>query len=292
MKKHLLTLIAVFTYSSYVAQTYSWAKTVIDNTTGTTILPNGDVITLGRNSSNNFISKINKNGQLIWTKTFATGNTSVNLTSDNNNNIYLSGIIFSQNTPCDLEPGIGITTYSATGNSLLIEKLDSAGNKIWINTYPLSSYSSISPPNITVSQTSGKVAIAGQFYGNIDFDPLSAAGLVTSSVSYVDRYIVVLNNNGIHQVSNSITYGGRTGWFACKFDNNDMLILGGQDHANGKRFCVAKYDGNLIQQWYYTGTSTPANGANVGGNITDLTINTDNSVVAIGEDSLKTTVVK
>ncbi|MCU0431121.1 MAG: T9SS type A sorting domain-containing protein [Cytophagaceae bacterium] len=254
MKKILLQLYLIATLAlSLSAQQLQWVKTLEDKISCSTLLPNGDVMALGNNSSGLFLTKIDSLGNVRWTKNFATSNANVNIASDENYNIYLCGNIISQSGSIDLDPGTGQSNYLFTGNSLFILKADTSGSAAWIKTYPRGSYTLLNQPSIAVSNSTGKIAVSGNFYSAIDFNPAVSSSGEYVSGSYGNRFVVLLDGNGNYINSavpgiGSIDY---TGSLSTLFGPSDAIYIGGYTYYNGSRFAVTKFNDQLQSLWTY-----------------------------------------
>ncbi len=135
-----------------------------------------------------FISKIDKNGNLIWLKIY--GSTLSEYPSilklDNSGNIYLAGT-----APTILDFDLGSGVAKLTYNSDFLLKLDKDGN-----------YSSLKPLtglhiNDLCFDNSNNIYLAGYFYGNnVDLDPSSSEKLASSNAGSNDIFITKLNAVG------------------------------------------------------------------------------------------------
>ena len=139
-----------------------------------------------------FIQKLDSAGNLLWVKQM--GETSddeaYSITTDASGNVYTTG--YFEGT-VDFDPGTG-TTYltSAGGQDIFIQKLDSAGNLLWVKQMRGASYElGIS---ITID-TSSNVYTTGDFMGTVDFDPGAGTAYLTSAGS-MDIFIQKLDTAG------------------------------------------------------------------------------------------------
>jgi len=139
-----------------------------------------------------FIQKLNSAGNLLWVKQIG-GNVDdfgYSITTDAVGNVYTTGCFEGT---VDFDPGAGITNLTSNGNcDIFIQKLDSAGNLLWVvqrgGTYWDYGYS------ITID-TSGNVYTTGCFQGTVAFGPGAGTIYLTSAGSR-DIYIQKLNSAG------------------------------------------------------------------------------------------------
>jgi len=134
-----------------------------------------------------YIMKSDPNGNLLWAKNFNADNivfiTSLSL--DSLNNIYVAGSVTGN---ADLDPGLGTFTVNASGQSIFVVKLNSAGNFMWAKVVD-----DISIRNM-YSDRSGNTYLTGSFTGTRDFDPSLTS--YTLSASARNSYLLKLNSSG------------------------------------------------------------------------------------------------
>lgn len=135
-----------------------------------------------------FVSKLDKNGNFVYAKSFQGGQSfGQALAIDSSNNLYISGYCSG---PTDLDPGPG--QFIANSFNLYTVKLDENGNFVWAAPYPLVSGPGISSVYIDIKVDIMKnVYFTGIFSGTVDFDPTAGTYLVTDTTTYpgADTYI-------------------------------------------------------------------------------------------------------
>lgn len=146
-----------------------------------------------------FLLKLDINGNFVWAR--AIGGTGLSrgesVSCDKNNNIFITGYF---DGTVDFDPGSGVTNITAQNTDCFIEKLDDAGNYVWVKV--LSGHLN-SSESIYVDDYSN-VYTTGSFSGNIDFDP----GPGTQSyISQGNRDIFILKFDSIGNYLSVITYG-------------------------------------------------------------------------------------
>ena len=137
-----------------------------------------------------FVLKLNSDGEFVWVKTMegnaaAYGSVANDIKIDSNNDLVLTGNYYGT---VDFDPGID--TVNSGSGGIFIQKLDTAGNYIWVKTINATSSESIS------CDTFGNVAIVGWQLGTADFDPGAGVLSYSSVTSYPDAYSLKLDQNG------------------------------------------------------------------------------------------------
>lgn len=127
---------------------------------------------------------------LTWAK--KTGGTTADvgnsITTDSNGNIYTTGIFTGT---VDFDPNAGVTNISSIGgNNVFIQKLDNAGNLLWVKTIEAYSVS-----KSLAIDNSGNVLITGYFALTADFDPSANTFNLTANGG-VDIFVLKLNASG------------------------------------------------------------------------------------------------
>jgi hypothetical protein len=140
-----------------------------------------------------FITKLDAAGNLIWTKQI--GGTlqdeSRAIAIDPLGNLYITGLF--QDT-IDFDPGPGNYELIAAEADVFICKLDSDGNFIWAKQFKATEFGSNYGLSIKVDEI-GSIFTAGQFGGELDFDPgAGVTNLVSEGAS--DGFISKLDSNG------------------------------------------------------------------------------------------------
>lgn len=175
----------------------------------------------------NFISKLNANGNFIWAKKFG-GNYFDGAISalDYAGNIYSTGYFCGT---ADFDPGINNTIYSFHGDSyflysdIFINKLDSDGNFEWAK--HLGGYGS-NIGNSIVTDNYGNVYIAGtlqntfNFYSDSNISPLVSLGIY-------DAFICKYDTNGNFQWVKKIGGIGHDEILDLKLDEDNNLYFTG-----------------------------------------------------------------
>ncbi|MFN5985068.1 MAG: T9SS type A sorting domain-containing protein [Fluviicola sp.] len=259
--------------------TYQWMTSQGGVVTSMCILSNQDVIQVTNESGACQLKKVNQMGQVLWTKSFGTESTFTNIACDQNDNLYLTGVIYGTSGSCDLDPGNNTINYTISSNALFVQKLDNEANTIWQRTYENfyfnPSFSSL--PNIAINNNNGNVALVGGFIGALNLDPSTSVGSLLNPEFFTDPFIGIFNSTGTCLASYSEDIGGNAAFTCCQFDTNENLIVGGFKYSNGSTITIESFDPSLTRLWTHSGTVTA-----VAGKVRDLKITANNEIVYCG----------
>lgn len=252
--KNAFLIILLIGYSFRIAAqdvTFDWAKTFgnVADDYGVSIVADsaGNVYTLGSflyttdfdpgpgvavaYTGGIFITKHDKNGNIIWVKSVnseAIPNNNLSIALDKNGNIYYGGI-FSGTPDFDPGPGIFNISSSVNGQSAFVSKLDANGNFLWAIKIDNASVASIAV------DASGNVYSTGSFEAVADFDPGPGVFNLTEK-SY----------NGLD--------GGNRDIFVLKLDDNGNFVwakqMGGTSSDEGTDITVDP-GGNVVLTGYF-----------------------------------------
>ena len=167
--------------------------------------PGAGIFNIGASSASSccFVTKLDLNGNYVWTKATEGGSFSPNIymTLDNIGNIFVTGGFVGIT---DFDPGTAaykLTSTSIVSTNIFIFKLTASGDFGWAKMM-------LGGPGFGASITTdntGNVYSTGKFAGTVDFDP----GTDTHELAYTgtaDIYISILKNNG--DFINAIKLGG------------------------------------------------------------------------------------
>ncbi len=197
---------------------------------------NSNQILVSNGNKDGFIAKLTNDGSLIWVKQIGgTGDDSFNkIKIDNENNLILSG---SYNGLADLnpDPNIDSILFSVLNFDCFIEKIDTAGQLIWLKTYinnngnytpTLGSNSLIFIYDIEIDNNNN-IILVGNVNDTIDFD------FSTNTALSVDinknAFIHKISSNGHHIWSER--FGGdeyNEWWASVAIDSLNNIYSFGQ----------------------------------------------------------------
>ncbi len=174
-----------------------------------------------------YIMSIDAAGNFNWAKTAGgqAGEIANSVSSDDNGNIYSTGIFFGT---VDFDPSA--MTYNMTSlgyGDIFILKLDEAGNFSWVKQIggPNSATQSDNGYSIAVSENNN-LFITGQFSSTVDFDP--GPGVYNITASYGSGFICKLDSSGAFQYANYFAGGdGGIGYSIAVDANESSYITGG-----------------------------------------------------------------
>lgn len=232
-----------------------------------------------------FLTKINKDGQIIWSKAFIGdgGNSTNAITKDINGYLYLTGY-YSQELYFD-----NVQLYGPTARSdLFVVKLNADGKVIWAKS---TKGNANNYGNSITSDNNGHLYLTGFMWDSVYFD--SHLLVSTNSLGLLQVYVTKINAS-----TGEFLWaigGGGSGWSegtSVEVDNNGDVVLGGwyrNDLYFGNDFLtnggndngpddifIAKFDSNGSLKWLITTR------CNLYSTCNDLTINTDNDIFLTG----------
>lgn len=145
---------------------------------------------------NNYILKLDTNGDLVWAKQIGENQFEdfylTDLINDESGNLFISGHFSGT---YDLDPGpdvVNLTTLFANSFEYFLLKLDSVGEFVWVKQYR-GAYQDVIT-TLTIDQ-SNNLLITGSYGGTVDFDFGPDTYELTSSFS-INAYTLKLNLDG------------------------------------------------------------------------------------------------
>lgn len=170
-----------------------------------------------------FLQKLAPNGDLIWVKTIGgnIGDYGLSISVDGLGNIYTTG---GFEGTVDFDPNTGIYPLVAAGSiDIFIQKLDAAGNLLWVkNMGGTEQDLGLS----LVIDHSGNVFTTGYFQETVDFDPNPGTKLLTA-MGVKDIFLQKLDTNGNLIWVTSVGATGADGGYALATDPSGNLYSTG-----------------------------------------------------------------
>ena len=157
-----------------------------------------DLISAG--STDVFVSKLDASGNFLWAKAIggSGGDGGNSITTDAAGNVYITGYF---NATADFDPGT--ETFNLTSeddNDIFISKLDASGNFLWAGAI---GGASNDMGNSITTDSAGNVYTTGYFRGAIDFDIQAGTFILPSSGGSQDIFVCKLGSftTGIYEPS-------------------------------------------------------------------------------------------
>jgi hypothetical protein len=152
----------------------------------------GTVILTTAGNADAFVSKLNADGNYVWSKQL--GGTAMDrgfsVAVDNSGNVHTTGFFSGTG---DFDPGTGSYPLVPSGNpDTYISKLDASGNFVWAKTFE--SVVAVIGRSIALDDK-GSVYTTGDFAGQVDFDPGTGTFNLTTPGDY-DAFISKLDASG------------------------------------------------------------------------------------------------
>lgn len=211
-----------------------------------------------------FVAKYDCNGTLVWAHTFGNINRSyaTAIELDGNGHLYLTGQVHSSTFP-NYELYFMDTVITDTIFDLFLAKLDTSGNRIWLNIAGPGGAQLNSRPYTMDIDPHGKINIlifanSGELYNglNIQTGNYTIKYDTTGNVINVRYLSPELYNYTI--VNYDIEYDSFGNWYMATFFFQDTITIGGQqiirnvNLAGGSQFDLLfiKLDSMNKTQWY------------------------------------------
>jgi hypothetical protein len=250
-----------------------------------------------------FITKLDKNDNLIWVKIIGTTGDNEfvrNMAVDANGNVIVTGIFRED---MDFDPGAGTFTMSngttpSDFKSLFMLKLDANGDFLWAKNFQANTTGGLI---VTVDDmnidTQNNILLSGYFRGTLDFDPNSGSMIETSTfdiayflkISSSGNYVLHKKHSMSSLTSTTNLLGsnvfGRSG--VTDASGNIYSLWTFKDNFGTPNQCTAlsKFNSTGTLLWAYQScqptTSSPAYLKTVLDNLGNVFISADRSVVKI-----------
>ncbi|MDD2942449.1 MAG: hypothetical protein PHC51_05710 [bacterium] len=169
-------------------------------------------------TSDIYVSKWSSAGVWQWTRTFggATGEYPMAITSDSSGAAILTGLFLGT---VDFDPGAGVYNLTDATGTRFILKLTAAGNFSWAKASGGLSYA-------IGTDSYDRVYNAGNYSGNVDFDPGAGDDTLTANGTS-DAFLSVFSSSGSYLGSKVFTGEGLSETKAVYISDDDNLYLVG-----------------------------------------------------------------
>lgn len=177
---------------------------------------------LGR--TDGFVCKLGSNGRFIWAKQFGDveNDWAYSIAIDDNDNIYTTGMF---NGTVDFDPGAGQTILTSDMWDVMIWKLDTDGNLVWVRNIVTGSFEAWGNA-ITVDKL-GNPYVTGYFKGTADFDPGEGEYNLTAG-AYYEIFISKLSAAGDFAWATAM--GGNT-WYDINTQQGNAIVVDDDDNV-------------------------------------------------------------
>ncbi|MCA0383664.1 MAG: gliding motility-associated C-terminal domain-containing protein [Bacteroidetes bacterium] len=176
-----------------------------------------------------YITKQNKNGELVWAKQIATyvewGQ--IELKVDRKGNVVVASQIRNE---LDIDPGPGVVTLKPTGYmNALVVKFDTDGNLVWAKDFGGPGDTGAEATCIAINQQN-EIVVCGNFNNTVDFNPGQGVYNITSS-GHSKSFVVKLDEQGDFLLA--VEFGNATEIYHgisvtdAEFDKQNNLVLTG-----------------------------------------------------------------
>ncbi len=176
----------------------AWVEAIaLDSAGNVLITGNFSLDLIGFRIAHCFASKLDADGNLIWTRTLGEFTGGASIAADALGNVYIVGQFSGES---DFDPGPGVFNLSAlnSGSLFFVSKLDANGNFIWAKQLGGGNNSVLNGEIMITTEGIGYVYISGTFWDTQDFDPGPAVHKLTGkgAVGAHDIFVLKLDADG------------------------------------------------------------------------------------------------
>ncbi len=164
-----------------------------------------------------------------WVKGFEGDNAQIySMVIDDSGNVYSVGAF---NGIVDFDPGENSFLLNTVSTSLgFISKLDKNGNFVWAKKVGVVGSNTSSKAVSIAIDTVGHLVIAGEFIGNIDFNPSGGSNVLSTKTNSRELFVLKINQNGGFiwvKKTNAIENNSTILWPLLKIDKHSNIYISG-----------------------------------------------------------------
>lgn len=237
-------------------------------------------------SLNGFLSKIDFDGGLIWTRQL--GGTGAGVTLGQDAAVFVTGSFTGTR---DFNPGPGIARMSAIGEDGYILKLDGGGNYIWAREFNGANSTARCLVRDVVIDEAGNVLSTGQFQGAFDFDPGTRTTNLSTPTLFSDAFVSKLDAAGNFVWVKQLSGPGTQTGMQIELDYLGQPVIAGDfsgtadfNPDSGRLDLTATLDDIFV--WKLTGDGGLIWARQIGGSnyesVSDLTLDSQGSLYLAG----------
>jgi len=143
-------------------------------------------------NSSRYTLSLSENGEFNWVSIIESNIslTSNKLICDDIGNIITTGVFLGE---VDFDPGIGNETFNASQNAFFVQKINSSGNLIWVNSMEGTGGSVAQGVTVDSEQS---IIISGEFFGEMDFDPGTGESIENSPEFTSSLFVLSFSSEG------------------------------------------------------------------------------------------------
>ena len=155
------------------------------------------------------------------------------IAADSQGNVYVTGAFFGT---LDFDPGPDtrtLTSATASGSAsypdIFLAKFSSGGQFIWLKQFGAAGSDSVS--GICVD-SADNVTIAGQFHGQVDFDPGANTSILTADANYSNVFVVQMSASGDFKWARQFEGVGDDETTALAVDPSGNVLISGTFYSS------------------------------------------------------------
>ena len=177
------------------------------------------------NARDAYLIKFSGDGEFQWVKTVDGKSETIpqSIAVDQNNDYYVTGFFDNR---VDFDPGESVNEVQSLGrDDIFLQKLDSDGNLIWIQTYG----SVDGDQGNFIKAHNDHLYLTGYYKNSVDFDSGDGEAILSSRAGSSDIFVQKMTLDGVHVWAR--TFGGESldEGNMIDIDSEDNVIVGGDN---------------------------------------------------------------